>query len=104
LSITPYTIEEAYEVADAVERGNMHDLKDELGDLLFHVVFYAQMASEQDEFSFDDVVRAVNEKLVRRHPHVFAGASVETEEALLEAWEQQKGEERESVPVLIGMN
>lgn len=96
LSITPYTIEEAYEVADAVERADMPDLKDELGDLLFHVVFYAQMASEQNEFCFDDIVRAVNEKLVRRHPHVFAGAQVETDEALLEAWEQQKGEERES--------
>ena len=94
LSITPYTIEEAYEVADAIERGDMHDLKDELGDLLFHVVFYAQMASEQNEFCFDDVVQAVNDKLVRRHPHVFADDKAGTDEELLTAWERQKASER----------
>ncbi|MCK4705070.1 MAG: nucleoside triphosphate pyrophosphohydrolase, partial [Gammaproteobacteria bacterium] len=93
-SITPYTIEEAYEIADAVERGDLHDLKDELGDLLFHVVFYAQMASEQNEFCFDDVVKAVNDKLVRRHPHVFADDKAGSDEELLAAWEQQKASER----------
>ena len=94
LSITPYTIEEAYEVADAIERGDMHDLKDELGDLLFHVVFYAQMAKEKKEFCFDDVVKAVNDKLIRRHPHVFADDKAGTDEELLKAWEQQKASER----------
>ncbi|MES0327821.1 MAG: nucleoside triphosphate pyrophosphohydrolase [Gammaproteobacteria bacterium] len=93
-SITPYTIEEAYEVVDAIERGDMHDLKDELGDLLFHVVFYAQMASEQNEFCFDDVVKTVNDKLVRRHPHVFADDKAGTDDELLAAWEQQKASER----------
>ena len=95
-SITPYTIEEAYEIADAIERGDMHDLKDELGDLLFHVVFYAQMANEQNEFCFDDVVKAVNDKLVRRHPHVFADDKAGTDEELLKAWEQQKASERDN--------
>lgn len=94
LSITPYTIEEAYEVADAIERGDMCDLKDELGDLLFHVIFYAQMAGEQNKFCFDDVVKAVNDKLVRRHPHVFAGDKAGTDEELLAVWEQQKASER----------
>ena len=93
-SITPYTIEEAYEIADAIERGDMHDLKDELGDLLFHVVFYAQLASEQKDFCFDDVVAAINDKLVRRHPHVFADSKTGTDEELLKAWEQQKASER----------
>ena len=93
-SITPYTIEEAYEIADAIERGDMHDLKDELGDLLFHVIFYAQMASEKKDFSFDDVVEAINDKLVRRHPHVFADDKAGTDEELLKAWEQQKTSER----------
>ena len=93
-SITPYTIEEAYEIVDAIERGDMHDLKDELGDLLFHVIFYAQMADEQNEFCFDDVVEAVNDKLVRRHPHVFADDKAGTDEELLTAWEQQKASER----------
>ena len=93
-SITPYTIEEAYEIADAIERGDMHDLKDELGDLLFHVVFYAQLASEQSEFCFDDIVEAINDKLVRRHPHVFADTETGSDEELLKAWEQQKASER----------
>lgn len=93
-TIAPYTIEEAYEIADAIERGDMHDLKDELGDLLFHVVFHAQMASEQNAFCFDDVVKAVNDKLVRRHPHVFADAQPGTDEELLNVWEQQKASER----------
>ena len=71
-SLTRYTIEEAYEVADAIATGDMHDIKDELGDLLFQVVFYAQIASESRAFSFDDVAKSISDKLVRRHPHVFA--------------------------------
>ncbi|AFT73389.1 nucleoside triphosphate pyrophosphohydrolase [Alteromonas macleodii] len=71
-SLTRYTIEEAYEVADAIATGDMHDIKDELGDLLFQVVFYAQIASESRAFSFDDVAQSISDKLVRRHPHVFA--------------------------------
>jgi ATP diphosphatase len=75
-SLTRYTIEEAYEVADAIANGDMHDIKDELGDLLFQVVFYAQIASESRAFSFDDVAKSISDKLVRRHPHVFANALV----------------------------
>ena len=74
-SLTRYTIEEAYEVADAIAAGDMHDIKDELGDLLFQVVFYAQIASESKEFSFDDVAQSISDKLVRRHPHVFDAQS-----------------------------
>ncbi|MGZ6020590.1 MAG: MazG nucleotide pyrophosphohydrolase domain-containing protein, partial [Phenylobacterium sp.] len=72
-TIAPYTVEEAYEVADAIERNDLADLKDELGDLLFQVVFHARMVEEQGAFAFDDVVRAINDKMIRRHPHVFAG-------------------------------
>ena len=70
-SIAPYTIEEAYEVADAIERGNMNDLREELGDLLFQVAFHSQMAAEEGTFEAADVAAAINEKMVRRHPHVF---------------------------------
>ena len=70
-TIAPYTIEEAYEVADAIARGDLDDLKDELGDLLLQVVFHARMAQEQGAFAFGDVVQAITEKLIRRHPHVF---------------------------------
>ena len=72
-SIAAYTVEEAYEVADAIERKDMDELKNELGDLLFQVVFHAQMASEKKQFDFVDVVDAINNKLIRRHPHVFGG-------------------------------
>lgn len=75
-SLTRYTIEEAYEVADAIATGDMRDIKDELGDLLFQVVFYAQIASESKAFSFDDVAQSISDKLVRRHPHVFANPLV----------------------------
>lgn len=81
-TIVPYTIEEAYEVADAIERGDLDDLKDELGDLLFQVVFYSQMAFEQGRFEFNDCVAAICDKLTRRHPHIFAaGTEVEGSEA-----------------------
>jgi len=71
-SIVPHTLEEAYEVADCIETNNLSDLKNELGDLLFQIVFYAQLAQEQQLFNFNDVVAQLNEKLVRRHPHVFS--------------------------------
>ena len=80
-TIAPYTIEEAYEVADAIDRDDLPALKDELGDLLLQVVFHARMAEEQGAFAFDDVVAAISDKMVRRHPHVFADASVEDAEA-----------------------
>ena len=94
-TIAPYTIEEAYEVADAIDRGDMHDLRDELGDLLLQVVFHARMAQESGHFAFADVVAAINEKMVRRHPHVFADAQVENVEAQTRDWEQHKRRERE---------
>src|SRR3546814_8782481 len=75
-TIAPYTIEEAYEVADAIDRGDLDDLRDELGDLLLQVVFHARMAQEQGAFAFADVVAAISDKMLRRHPHVFDGASV----------------------------
>jgi ATP diphosphatase len=95
-TISAYTIEEAYEVADAIERMDMHDLKDELGDLLFQVVFHARMAEELGEFNFDDVARAISEKLVRRHPHVFGDEVAGSHEELHHAWEQQKKNERQA--------
>ncbi|MFP5373308.1 MAG: nucleoside triphosphate pyrophosphohydrolase [Gammaproteobacteria bacterium] len=93
-SIAPYTIEEAYEVADAIDRGNLGDLKDELGDLLLQVVFHARMAEEAGAFGFGDVVAAIRDKMLRRHPHVFAGAAVEDAEAQTRAWEEHKRAER----------
>jgi len=95
-SIAPYTIEEAYEVADAIDRGDMHDLKDELGDLLLQVVFHARMAEEAGHFAFDDVVAAICDKMVRRHPHVFAGVVVSGVEEQTLAWEQGKRDERQA--------
>lgn len=93
-TIAPYTIEEAYEVADAIERGSMAELKDELGDLLFQVVFHSQMAAEAGHFAFDDVARAITDKMIRRHPHVFADAETRTAESQTLAWEEQKAAER----------
>jgi ATP diphosphatase len=93
-SVAPYTIEEAYEVADAAERGDMGHLKDELGDLLFQVVFHAQMASEAGQFDFEAVAGAICDKLVRRHPHVFGAAGPTTRAEQNVAWEQIKAAER----------
>ena len=93
-SIAPYTIEEAYEVADAIERGDLNDLKEELGDLLLQVVFHAQMASEQGLFGFDDVATAINEKMVRRHPHVFGDEQGRSAAAVKTKWEDIKAAER----------
>jgi nucleoside triphosphate diphosphatase len=93
-TIVPYTLEEAYEVADAIARGDLDDLRDELGDLLLQVVFHARMAQEQGAFDFGDVVQAVTEKLVRRHPHVFGDARGLTPAAVESLWERIKAEER----------
>jgi nucleoside triphosphate diphosphatase len=93
-SIAPYTIEEAYEVADAAERGDMQHLKDELGDLLFQVVFHSQMARESDHFDFDAVAGAICDKLLRRHPHVFGEAGPLTPAEQSAAWERIKAAER----------
>jgi len=93
-TIAPYTLEEAYEVADAIVRGDLNDLKDELGDLLLQVVFHARMAQEQGAFDFGDVVESITAKLVRRHPHVFADEQGRTAEAVKGLWERIKGEER----------
>ena len=93
-SISPYTIEEAYEVADAIERCDIEGLKDELGDLLFQVVFHAEIAKEEGHFEFNDVVVGIIDKMIRRHPHVFADAAVITPEAQNVAWEDIKSRER----------
>jgi ATP diphosphatase len=93
-TIAPYTIEEAYEVADAIERQDMAALKDELGDLLLQVVFHAQMAREAGSFDFEAVAGAIAEKMIRRHPHVFGDLAIETAEAQTRAWEDHKESER----------
>jgi ATP diphosphatase len=93
-TIAPYTIEEAYEVADAIDRHDLDDLKDELGDLLLQVVFHARMAEEQGSFAFADVVQAITEKLVRRHPHVFGDKSRMSTGEVNVQWDQIKDEER----------
>lgn len=93
-TIAPYTIEEAYEVAEAIELGDMASLKEELGDLLFHVVFYAQMGREAGLFDFDSIARTITDKMTRRHPHVFGDDRKETAAAQSETWEMQKAAER----------
>jgi ATP diphosphatase len=95
-TIAPYTIEEAYEVADAIARQDMAGLKDELGDLLLQVVFHARMAEEAKLFAFEDVVLAITEKLIRRHPHVFDSARNLVPEEVKKLWEKIKAEERKS--------
>ena len=93
-TIAPYTVEEAYEVADAIERRDLRDLRDELGDLLFQVVFHARMAEEAGAFAFDDVVEAITDKMIRRHPHVFGDASERSAREQTAAWEEVKAKER----------
>jgi len=94
-TIKPHTIEEAYEVADAIERNNMNDLKDELGDLLFQVLFHTQMASEQSSFTIDDVIDHVTKKMIFRHPHVFTDNKAKDAKDVEEnVWEQQKAKEK----------
>lgn len=93
-SIAPYTLEEAYEVADAIERGTPDELRDELGDLLFQVVFHARMAEERSWFDFADVAASIADKLERRHPHVFGDSHVADAQAQTQAWEMHKHNER----------
>lgn len=93
-TIAPYTIEEAYEVAEAISQGDFASLKDELGDLLLQVVYHGRMAEEAAEFSFDDVAEAITEKMIRRHPHVFGAVEIGDAAAQTQAWEEQKAAER----------
>lgn len=95
-TIAPHTIEEAYEVADAIENGDMASLKDELGDLLFQVVFYAQMAGENGDFDFDAIAGHIADKMIRRHPHVFGDQVIESADAQTVNWEAMKAEERDA--------
>jgi ATP diphosphatase len=95
-TIAPYTLEEAYEVADAIARENLADLKEELGDLLLQVAFHARMAEEQGAFDFGDVVQAITEKLIRRHPHVFGDELSLTPQAVEGLWERIKAEEKKA--------
>lgn len=93
-TIAPYTLEEAYEVVDAIERSDMDDLRDELGDLLLQVVFHAQMAAEDGSFDFSDVVKAINDKMIRRHPHVFGNAEERKNPPKKGFWEDIKAKEK----------
>ncbi|MDR8449210.1 MazG family protein, partial [Acinetobacter baumannii] len=93
-TIAPYTLEETYEVLDAIQREDFDDLRGELGDLLFQVVFYAQMAQEEGRFNFDDICAAISDKLERRHPHIFGEASAGNSTEVLARWEQIKSAER----------
>lgn len=93
-TIAPYTIEEAYEVADAIARGDMNDLRDELGDLLLQIAYHARMAEEASSFALCDVISAICDKMIRRHPHVFADATVRSAEAQNVSWEEAKARER----------
>ncbi len=102
-TVAPYTIEEAYEVADAIERNNLGDLRDELGDLLFQVVFHARMAEEAGAFTFNDVARAICDKMLRRHPHVFAGAEAGSAAEQTALWEKIKRDERGAVPANVSL-
>jgi MazG family protein len=101
-TIAPYTIEEAYEVADAIDRGDPQQLRDELGDLLFQIVFHSRMAEERGWFDYSDVATSIHDKLVRRHPHVFAGASIDGPDAQTRHWEELKARERAESAVRRG--
>ena len=92
-TIAPYTVEEAYEVADAIERGDLKDLQEELGDLLLQVVFHARMAEEAGAFAFDDIAETIVAKMIRRHPHVFGDATVRTAAEQTRSWEAVKAAE-----------
>lgn len=93
-SLTRYTLEEAYEMVETIEHDRLEELPGELGDLLFQIVFYAQLGKEQQQFDFSDIVNAISEKLIRRHPHVFADAQVADAEEQTQLWEQHKAQER----------
>ena len=94
-TILPHTLEEAYEVADAIEREDMTELKDELGDLLFQVIYYTQMAEEDGLFTFDEVAEQAADKMISRHPHVFGDQKAADAEAVIDIWENQKEKEKE---------
>ncbi len=102
-TIAPYTVEEAYEVADAIERENVNDLKEELGDLLLQIVFHAQMADEENLFAFDDVATALCDKLVHRHPHVFGDESAATSAEVLTIWNDRKDAEKKNDSAIDGV-
>ena len=102
-TIAPYTIEEAYEVSDAIDRHNMKDLCEELGDLLLQVAYHAQMATEEGHFAFDDVVEAVNRKMIRRHPHVFGDEASRSKKLDKGFWEDIKAKERQDKPQADGL-
>jgi MazG family protein len=102
-SIAPHTLEEAYELADAVERGDAAHVRDELGDLLFQVVFQSRIAEEQGLFDFADVVHSISDKLERRHPHVFGGATIGSADEQTVAWERHKAEERKTQGAATGV-
>ena len=95
-TIAPHTIEEAYEVVDAIENGTKDDLKEELGDLLFQVIFYTQLSSEESLFDFDDVVNQVADKMISRHPHVFGDVTLDNSNDIHDVWDTQKSKEKES--------
>ena len=108
-SIAPYTIEEAYEVADAIDRDDMQSLRGELGDLLFQVVYHAQLAAEKGHFKFNDIVDGINRKLLIRHPHVFGTETIDSARAQSQAWEKQKLQERraaapDNLSILAGIS
>ncbi|MBI5179619.1 MAG: nucleoside triphosphate pyrophosphohydrolase, partial [Nitrospinae bacterium] len=102
-TLKPYLIEESYEVVEAIESGNPQLLKEELGDLLFQIVFHARLAKERGEFTLDDVIHHVIEKMVRRHPHVFAGHEAKDAEDVLQKWEKIKSGEKQRESVLDGI-
>jgi MazG family protein len=93
-TIAPYTVEEAYEVADAIERGDMDDLKEELGDLLLQIVFHAQIATDENIFAFDEVATAIADKLIYRHPHVFGDKTAANADEVITVWDAQKNKEK----------
>ncbi len=102
-SIVKYTIEEAYEVADAIENDDMADLKEELGDLLLQVIYYTQMAAEEGIFNFDDVAKGVADKMISRHPHVFGDKNAADADEVMDIWEQQKDQEKDNPGALDGV-
>ena len=102
-TIAPYTIEEAYEVADAIDRNDLNDLKEELGDLLLQVAFHAQMASEENIFNFDDVANGIADKLIYRHPHVFGDKTAATADDVLTIWNERKDAEKTNISAIDGV-
>jgi len=102
-TIAPYTVEEAYEVADAIERGDMDDVKEELGDLLLQIAFHAQMASEENLFTFDDVATAITDKLIYRHPHVFGDQTAATPDEVIVLWDAKKKSEKNHDSAIDGV-